>query len=67
MVNWLPKLAMSALLLGASALSAAEYKDAPSLAAMVAAGKLPAVAARLPDAPEVVKDGAIGRYGGVGR
>ncbi len=39
--------------------------EAPSLAKMVADGKLPALAQRLPDNPEVVKPlNSIGKYGG---
>ncbi len=34
---------------------AAEYHEAPALAALVAQGKLPPVAQRLPQSPEVVK------------
>jgi peptide/nickel transport system substrate-binding protein len=43
---------------------AADYKEAPALAAQAAAGKLPAVAARLPVHPLVEKGATIGRYGG---
>lgn len=65
MRNWVPKLAFGAAMLLAGTSLAADYKEAPALAELVAGGKLPAVAARLPDAPEVVKNGSVGRYGGV--
>ena len=46
-----------------------KYNEAPELAALVKAGKLPPVEQRLPDEPFVaewsVKDGKIGKYGGV--
>ncbi len=43
---------------------ALEYKEAPELAAAVAAGELPPVADRLPDEPQVVAPfNAIGKYG----
>jgi peptide/nickel transport system substrate-binding protein len=45
---------------------AADYHEAPSLAALVSQGKLPPVVQRLPEHPDVVKPGAnVGRYGGV--
>jgi peptide/nickel transport system substrate-binding protein len=45
---------------------AADYHEAPALAALVAQGKLPPVAQRLPQAPEVVQPvQSIGHYGGV--
>lgn len=44
----------------------AEYAQAPELAPLVAAGKLPPVVQRLPAAPEVVQPTqSVGRYGGV--
>ena len=46
---------------------AAKYKEAPVLAALVKAGKLPAVEKRLPDKPLVVPGDEIGQYGGVWR
>jgi peptide/nickel transport system substrate-binding protein len=51
-------------------IAAAEYREAPELAARVAAGDLPPVEERLPEEPLVVAIGsygvtAIGRYGGV--
>ncbi|MBS7701108.1 MULTISPECIES: ABC transporter substrate-binding protein [unclassified Chelatococcus] len=47
---------------------AADYKEAPSLAKEVAAGKLPPVAQRLPETPLVVKPvNSIGSYGGTWR
>jgi peptide/nickel transport system substrate-binding protein len=44
-----------------------KYKEAPALAAMVKAGKLPAVEKRLPDNPLIVPADEIGQYGGVWR
>jgi len=48
---------------------AAKYTEAPALAALVKAGKLPPVEERLPKEPLVAeiraKDGKIGKYGGV--
>jgi peptide/nickel transport system substrate-binding protein len=46
---------------------AAKYKEAPELAALVKAGKLPAVEKRLPDRPLVVPADEVGQYGGVWR
>ena len=46
---------------------AMKYKEAPVLAALVKAGKLPAVEKRLPDNPLVVPADEIGQYGGVWR
>ena len=43
------------------AVLAAEYHQAPALDALVSSGKLPPVAQRLPDAPEVVKPRPVGR------
>ena len=67
----LPGLVMSTGLLGAmllgalSSAGAADYKQAPMLDEQVKAGKLPAVANRLPDNPyvETMIDG-VGKYGG---
>src|SRR5579875_867354 len=43
----------------------AEFHQAPGIDALVTSGKLPPVAQRLPEAPEVVKpDQSVGRYGG---
>lgn len=64
-----------ALGFGASALvptpalaQASKYKDAPMLADLVKAGKLPPVAQRLPEDPLVVETfESIGQYGGVWR
>lgn len=57
-----------AMLALTSAAFALDYKEAPSLAAAVAAGTLPPVAERLPASPEVVTPlGEIGTYGGVVR
>jgi peptide/nickel transport system substrate-binding protein len=41
-----------------------EYKEAPMLAARVAAGELPPVDERLPEVPVVVQAKEIGKYGG---
>ena len=46
---------------------ATKYKEAPVLAALVKAGKLPPVEKRLPENPLVVPGDAIGQYGGVWR
>ena len=67
----LPGLVMSTGLLGAMLLGAmspagaADYKQAPMLDEQVKAGKLPAVANRLPENPyvETMIDG-VGKYGG---
>jgi peptide/nickel transport system substrate-binding protein len=57
-----------AALFTVSASSAADYKEAPALAAEVAAGKLPPVAKRLPDEPIVVHPlEKVGTYGGTWR
>ncbi len=50
-----------------AAAPAMKYKEAPMLAALVKAGKLPAVEKRLPDNPLVVPADEIGQYGGVWR
>jgi len=50
-----------------SAFAATKYKEAPVLAALVKAGKLPPVDKRLPEHPLVVPGDAIGQYGGVWR
>jgi len=50
-----------------SAFAATKYKEAPVLAALVKAGKLPTVEKRLPENPLVVPGDAIGQYGGVWR
>jgi peptide/nickel transport system substrate-binding protein len=44
-----------------------KYKEAPALATLVKAGKLPPVEKRLPDNPLVVPGDEIGQYGGVWR
>ena len=54
---------------GAEMVSEGNYREAPMLAALVAAGQLPPVEQRLPDEPPVlssmaVADPQIGRYGG---
>src|SRR4051812_8171616 len=60
--------ALTSMLLLATAASAADYREAPVLAAQVAAGKLPPVAQRLPEHPLVVKPlEAVGKYGGTWR
>jgi peptide/nickel transport system substrate-binding protein len=46
---------------------AMKYKEAPVLAALVKAGKLPPVEKRLPDNPMIVAAEEIGTYGGVWR
>jgi len=50
-----------------AAAPAMKYKEAPVLAALVKAGKLPAVEKRLPDNPLVVPGDEIGQFGGVWR
>ena len=50
-----------------AAAPAMKYKEAPELAALVKAGKLPPVEKRLPDNPMVVAADEIGTYGGVWR
>jgi len=61
----------AAIMVAASATLAlaGKYREAPELAALVRAGKLPPVEERLPKEPLVaewsVKDGRIGKYGGV--
>ena len=57
--------AAGALLVTALPVLAADYKEAPALAAAAKAGTLPPVEQRLPNNPEVVKPlDAIGTYGG---
>ena len=58
--------AAAAVLLAWTAVSAsADYKEAPMLASMVAAGELPPVEERLPIEPKVlVPLEAVGTYGG---
>jgi len=52
----------------APAAAASAYKEAPMLAELVKAGKLPAVDARLPKKPAVLKGAeGIGKYGGTWR
>ncbi len=46
---------------------AVKYKEAPALAALVKAGKLPPVEKRLPEHPLIVPADEIGQYGGVWR
>jgi peptide/nickel transport system substrate-binding protein len=50
-----------------AAAPAMKYKEAPELAALVKAGKLPPVEKRLPDNPMVVPADEIGTYGGAWR
>ncbi len=62
MLKWATALALTL----AGPVLAAEYHEAPALAALVAEGKLPPVAQRLPQAPEIVTPhDRVGRYGGV--
>jgi peptide/nickel transport system substrate-binding protein len=61
-------LAVSGLLLAGAAFAQGKYKEAPSLAADVKAGKLPSVDKRLPENPLVVPViEKTGEYGGVWR
>ncbi|MBN8891792.1 MAG: ABC transporter substrate-binding protein [Rhodospirillales bacterium] len=66
MFKWVMAAALAAgTMTGGWAARAAEYHEAPALAALVAQGKLPPVAKRLPDHPEVVKPvDQVGKYGG---
>ncbi len=50
-----------------AAAPAMKYKEAPALAALVKAGKLPPVEKRLPEHPLIVPGDQIGQYGGVWR
>jgi peptide/nickel transport system substrate-binding protein len=50
-----------------AAAPAMKYKEAPALAALVKAGKLPPVEKRLPEHPLIVPGDEIGQYGGVWR
>lgn len=60
--------ALTALLLCSTAVWAADYKEAPSLDAAVAAGTLPSVDKRLPDTPLVITPvSEVGTYGGTMR
>lgn len=60
--------ALGALLVGASAAVAADYKQAPMLDPLVADGTLPPVEERLPANPRVVEPfESIGTYGGTWR
>lgn len=59
-------LAGLAIISGANA-QTAKYKEAPSLAEQVKAGKLPAVDLRLPEQPLLVPVETVGQYGGVWR
>jgi peptide/nickel transport system substrate-binding protein len=66
------RLLVGGLLAGLAVISSADaqtakYKDAPSLAEQVKAGKLPAVDLRLPEQPLLVPVEAVGQYGGVWR
>ncbi len=52
----------------APAVPAAQYKEAPMLAELVKAGKIPAIADRLPPNPQVIPPvDSIGQYGGTMR
>lgn len=67
MSRWMATTAICALAWGAAA-QAADYNEAPMLAAKVAAGQLPPVEERLPAAPLVVTPfEGIGQYGGTMR
>ena len=67
-LTWLTAIAVVALTLAFAHPSAAEYKEAPALAALVKAGKLPPVEQRLPEQPLVVPVvERVGEYGGVWR
>ena len=58
----------AALLAASPATLAQDYNEAPSLAALVAAGDLPPVEERLPDSPRVLEPiDSIGVYGGTWR
>jgi peptide/nickel transport system substrate-binding protein len=50
-----------------TAIPAPKYKEAPMLADLVKAGKLPPVDQRLPENPAVVEAAEIGQYGGIWR
>ncbi len=68
--SWIVGFALSITILGFAGTALPEkYNEAPELAALVKAGKLPPVEQRLPAEPFVaewsVKDGKIGKYGGV--
>ncbi len=70
MESWIARFALSITILGfAGTALPGKYNEAPELAALVKAGKLPPVEQRLPAEPLVaewsVKDGKIGKYGGV--
>ncbi len=70
MESWIARFALSITILGfAGTALPGKYNEAPELAALVKAGKLPPVEQRLPTEPLVaewsVKDGKIGKYGGV--
>jgi peptide/nickel transport system substrate-binding protein len=63
-----PTAAPAAAATAAPAAAASAYKEAPMLAELVAAGKLPPVAERLPVEPLVVQPvESIGKYGGAWR
>jgi peptide/nickel transport system substrate-binding protein len=51
----------------AAAMPAGRFSEAPMLAELVAAGELPPVDERLPDAPPVLDAPEIGQYGGTAR
>ncbi len=55
---------LSVLLVGAAALTAVAYSEAPMFQQLVAEGKLPSVDQRLPENPRVLSPTEIGRYGG---
>lgn len=62
---WIALLLAGFVAVALSAAPAVTYKEAPMLAELVKAGKLPPVAQRLPENPLVVPADEIGTYGGV--
>ncbi len=54
----------AALAIAAPALAAVMPQEPPELADLVKAGKLPPVAARLPQQPEIVNVASVGKHGG---
>jgi peptide/nickel transport system substrate-binding protein len=61
-------LSVAGFLLACSAARAMEYHEAPALAELVKAGKLPPVAQRLPENPRVIEPvEKVGEYGGTWR
>src|SRR5262245_47579362 len=63
-----PAAGVGALAVGETALAQGRYKEAPTLAELVKAGKLPPVEQRLPETPLVVPTvERVGEYGGTWR